>query len=92
MNIFYIIFKEAVEGLIQMYSLLREEDILEGIFQNIIACENTKEALSLEQQGCIEIASQKYIKLLITENQFANMNQTKYYKRNYEFINIRLTK
>lgn len=75
-----------------MYSLLREEDILEGIFQNIIACENTKEALSLEQQGCIEIASQKYIKLLITENQFANMKQTKYYKRNCEFINIRLTK
>lgn len=72
--------------------MLREEDILECIFQNIIECKDTKNAFSLEQLGCIEIASQKYIELLISENNFAKMNLTKSHKKNDEFLNIRLTK
>lgn len=92
MKIIHIIFKESVEGIIQMYSLLREEDILEGIFQNIIDCDDTKKALSLEQQGCIEIASQKYYELLISENHISKSFQTHSYEKNFQFINIHRTK
>lgn len=75
-----------------MYSLLRDEDVLESLFQNTIKCEDTKKALSLEQQGYIREASQMYIGLLDKE-----INGTKFYQNNSHnkdsmFRKIRLTK
>lgn len=84
----YIIFKEAVEGMIQMYSLLREEDVLESLFQYTIKCEATKKALSLEQQGYVREASQMYIELLDQEINGTNLYQNK----DNMFRKIRLTK
>jgi len=88
LNIIKIIFKEAVEGMIQMYSLLREEDVLESLFQNTIKCEATKKALSLEQQGYIKEASQMYIELLDQEKMYQNGS----YNKDNTFKKIRLTK
>lgn len=53
-----------MEGLIQMYSLLREEDVLEYLYKQILKCEKTKEILSLEQNGEYEEAANKYIDIL----------------------------
>lgn len=74
--------------MIQMYSLLREEDVLESLFQNTIKCDATKKALSLEQQGYIREASQMYIKLLDQEINGTNIYQNK----DNMFRKIRLTK
>jgi len=74
--------------MIQMYSLLREEDVLESLFQNTIKCEATKKALSLEQQGYIREASQMYIELLDQEINGTNIYQNK----DNMFRKIRLTK
>jgi len=74
--------------MIQMYSLLREEDVLESLFQNTIKCETTKKALSLEQQGYIREASQMYIELLDQEINGTNIYQNK----DNMFRKIRLTK
>lgn len=71
-----------------MYSLLREEDVLESLFQNTIKCETTKKALSLEQQGYIREASQMYIELLDQEINGTNIYQNK----DNMFRKIRLTK
>lgn len=71
-----------------MYSLLREEDVLESLFQNTIKCEATKKALSLEQQGYIREASQMYIELLDQEINGTNIYQNK----DNMFRKIRLTK
>lgn len=92
LNIIYIIFKEAIEGMIQMYSLLREEDVLESLFQNTVTCEATKKALSLEQQGYIREASQIYIELLNQEKNGINIYQNKFYDKDNMFRKIRLTK
>lgn len=83
---------EAVEGMIQMYSLLREEDVLESLFQNTIKCEATKKALSLEQQGYIKEASQMYIELLDQEMNEKKMYQNNSYNKDTMFKKIRLTK
>lgn len=87
-----IIFKEAVEGLIQMYSLLRDEDVLESLFQNTIKCEDTKKALSLEQQGYIKEASQMYMELLNQEINEAEIYRINCYNKDTMFRKIRLTK
>lgn len=92
LNIIKIIFKEAVEGMIQMYSLLREEDVLESLFQNTIKCETTKKAFSLEQQGYINEASQVYMKLLDQEKKETKICQTNSYNKDSMFRKIRLTK
>lgn len=91
-NIVYIILKEAAEGMIEIYSLLREEDVLESLFQNTIKCNATKKALSLEQQGYIEEASQMYMELLDQEMNGKNINQNHYYNKDNIFRKIRLTK
>lgn len=87
-----IIFKEAVEGLIQIYSLLRDEDVLESLFQNTIKCEDTKKALSLEQQGYIKEASQMYMELLDQEIDETKNYQMNCYNKDTMFRKIRLTK
>lgn len=92
LNRIKIIFKEAVEGMIQMYSLLREEDILESLFQNTIKCKDTKKAFSLEQQGYIKEASQMYMELLDEENNGTYIYQTNSYNEDSMFRKIRLTK
>lgn len=88
----YIIFKNAIEVLIQMYSLLHEEDILESLFKITIDCERTKAAFSLEQQGCIKEASQIYMQLLNMKTSNTKVNEFNYYNKQDEFIIIRLTK
>lgn len=85
----YIIFKNAIEVLIQMYSLLHEEDVLESLFKMTINCERTKAAFSLEQQGFIKEASQIYMQLVDIENWNTKVD---YYNKQEEFIKIRLTK
>ncbi|XP_029341770.1 transformation/transcription domain-associated protein isoform X2 [Acyrthosiphon pisum] len=83
---------EAVEGLIQIYSLLRDEDVLESLFQNTIKCEDTKKALSLEQQGYIKEASQMYKELLDQEMNGTAIYQNNSYNKDTMFRKIRLTK
>lgn len=78
--------------MIQMYSLLREEDVLESLFQNTIKCDDTKNALSLEQQGCFKKASLKYAELLNREIILTEINQINNYNKDNEFRKIRLTK
>lgn len=74
--------------MIQMYAFLREEDILEGLFQNTLNCNYTKNAFSFEQQGCFEKASQLYIELLKHEENINNVS----YNKDKEFCRIHLTK
>ncbi|XP_025202207.1 transcription-associated protein 1-like [Melanaphis sacchari] len=83
---------EAVEGMIQMYSLLREEDVLESLFQNTVKCEATKKALSLEQQGYIREASQIYMELLDKKMNGTKIYQNNSYNKDNMFRKIRLTK
>lgn len=78
--------------MIQMYSLLREEDVLETLFQNTIKCEDTKKAFALEQQGCFRKASLLYIKLFNSEQPYSKVNLTKSYNKDHKFKKIRLTK
>jgi len=75
-----------------MYSLLREEDVLESIFQNTIECENTRTALSLEQQGYFKLASQLYKRILNNESVVTQTNYINAYAKDKEFLKIRLTK
>jgi len=75
-----------------MYSLLRDEDVLESLFQNTIKCEDTKKALSLEQQGYIREASQMYIELLDKEINGTKFYQNNSYNKDSMFRKIRLTK
>lgn len=75
-----------------MYSLLQEEDVLEGLFQSTINCDDTKNALSLEQQGCFKKASLKYAKLLNREIIVTEVNQINTYNKDSEFRKIHLTK
>ncbi|VVC36854.1 Hypothetical protein CINCED_3A003660 [Cinara cedri] len=83
---------EAVEGLIQMYSLLHEEDILESLFQKTIKCEETKIALSLEQLGCYKRASTIYMELLNRKINELEDNHTNIFNKEIEFRKIHLTK
>lgn len=87
-----VIFKKAIEGIIQMYSLLREEDVLESIYQNIIECPDTKIAFSREQHGYFKLASQNYAELLNSEVSVTNANHINSYNKDREFKMIRLTK
>lgn len=75
-----------------MYSLLGEEDVLESLFQNNIKCENTKIALSLEQQGYFQEASYKYIELLNHGVNKIDDNHTNSLNKDGKFTIIRLTK
>lgn len=75
-----------------MYSLLREEDVLESLFQNTIKCDETMSALSLEQQGCFKKASLKYAKLLNQDIIVKEVNQINTYNKDSEFRKIHLTK
>lgn len=88
----YIIFKNAIEVLIQMYSLLHEEDVLESLFNITIKCDRTKEAFALEQQGLIKEASKIYMELLSINSQNKKVDQFKPHKKHNEFLKIRLTK
>lgn len=86
------IFQEAFEELIKMYSLLREEDVLEKLLQNTVKCDDTKRAFSLEQQGCFKKASLMYINILDHRQNDSKANITNFYNEDIEFNNIHLTK
>jgi len=88
----HFVFKGVIEGMIQMYSILGEEDVLESIYQNTIKNEGIKTALSLEQQGCFKLASQKHIELLNSELFLSKANHNHSYNKDREFGIIRLTK
>lgn len=75
-----------------MYSLLREEDVVESLFQNTIKCEATKKAFSLEQQGYIKEASQIYMELLEQEMNGTKIYHTNSYNKDNMFRKIRFTK
>jgi len=75
-----------------MYSLLREEDILDGLFQNTLICKNTKKAFAIEQQGCFEKASQIYAELLKREGNDTKDSSNNSYNKEKEFRRIHLTK
>lgn len=75
-----------------MYSLLREEDVLECLFQRTIKCEYTKKALSLEQQGCLKPAADMYIELFQNKMNDANFRNSNNLDKDSEFIKIHLTK
>lgn len=75
-----------------MYSLLREEDVLESLFQKTLTCGDTKKALSLEQQGCYKKASTKYIELLNSNINKSEINHTNLFNKEIEFRKIHLTK
>lgn len=93
----YIIFKNAIEVLIRMYSLLHEEDILESLFKSTIKCMHINKAFSLEQQGCFKEASLIYIQQLKSKSQKAKNPNAKVVQFNNcnihnEFLIARLTK
>lgn len=75
-----------------MYSLLREEDVLEMLHQNTLKCEKIKNILSLEQHGNFEIASNEYINILNHKNNKIQIYQKNSYNVEGEFIKIHLTK
>lgn len=75
-----------------MYSLLREEDVLEYLFQNIIKCKDTKKALSLEYLGYFEHAKQIYGDLYKQDLKVYAVNQSNMYKPESEFRKAHLTK
>lgn len=75
-----------------MYSLLQDTDVLEGLYQNMIKCENTKKALSLEHLGYFKHASRMYVGLLNCERNVKKDNQSNFYNIDSEFNNIHLTK
>lgn len=85
-------FQKAIEGMIQMYSLLREEDVLEYLFQNKIKCKGTKKALSLEYLGYFEHAKKMYIDLYNHDINVYAADQCTFYNPESEFKKIHLTK
>lgn len=78
--------------MIRIFSLLREEDVLEGLFQNTLSCKYTKEAFAIEQQGCFEKASQIYAELLKREENYTKDSFNISYNKEKEFRRIHLTK
>lgn len=78
--------KEVIKGMIQMYSLLREEDVLESLLQNTKATKNSK------QQGYVKEASQINMKLLEQEMDGTNISQYNDYNNDKKFRKKSLTK
>lgn len=78
--------------MIQMYSLLREEDVLEYLFQSKIKCKDTKKALSLEYLGYFEDAKKIYIGLYNHDLNVYARNQRTSYNPESEFRKVHLTK
>lgn len=84
-------FQRAIEVVIQLYSHLREEDVLEHLFQKTTTSDETIKALHLEQLGNIGSASQLYCKLLTGVNH-KDFYSTNNYNKENELNFIRYTK
>ena len=55
-----VIFQETLDSLCELYSLLREEDLLVGIWQKRAKFPETNTALAYEQHGFYEQAQQAF--------------------------------
>lgn len=75
-----------------MYSLLREEDVLEYLFQNKIKCKDTNKALSLEYLGYFEHAKKMFTDLYSHDLNAYAVNQCTFYSPESEFRKVHLTK
>lgn len=78
--------------MIQMYSLLREEDILEYLFLNTLECKETKKILSVENHGFFEYASQNYLNIICGEEAKRNISSMDVYSKENEFRMVRFTR